>query len=691
MKAVAPSRTLFRSHVAAMVILILGLGVRLAVLRDLALRAPTFGEPIVDSEEYERMAVGLLQGHAPRGPFFRPPLYPVFIAAVYRATGGRYAGVMVVQAVIGAVGAALLFRLALNWGLPPALSFASGMLLALYGPLVFYELQMLPAGLAVFFLVGMLFFGSLGRRSGAPAYLAAGACGALAALCVPMYLPVGTIPVAGALLAHRGKTFLRGPAWAALFGFMLPLLPVVHHNYRETGMLIPVAVNGGVNLYLANNPRSDSTCRVRPGPDWDYLYSEPRSRELCDTAAADRWFYSRALTWIGEHPGRFLRAYLTRLQRLLAARELPRTFDLSVERRHSALLRILTAGSGGFFVPFGLLAPLAIAGLPALFRAAGRSAAWLAAYTILAIFYLPVFIVCSRYRLVLAPAICLLAPLGARSLFAHSSGIGRPLAVLSAVLAGILVNRPITAPLDGFDLAAEQRVLLGLKQMRAGDDPAAREHFAVAHSRVPGWPRALHAWGLLRMRGGLWQKAVRCLEAAVEADPDFAEAHLNLAVCLERLGQTRRAKEQALMAAQLRPRLWKAHDMLGALYLREGRLWPALRSFYRAHSADRCVAEPLAHILYLLSAHPDPRVRNGAVADKLARRLSRHATNRALALDVLAMWAAERGRFGEAVQLSLRAAAACARTDPDYSRAIRSRLGLFRRARPFRDPSLPFP
>ena len=691
MKAGCGTKTLLWPHGAATIILIVGLGVRLAVLRDLARRAPTFGEPIVDCEEYEQEALDLLQGNAARGPFFRPPLYPLFIAAIYGATGGSYMGVTLVQGAIGAAAAALLFYLAWSWGIPPRLSFAVGILFALYGPQVFYDLQMLPAGLAVFFLTAMLLLAGSGLRGSTLAWLAAGICGGLAGLCVPMYLPLAVLPVAGAFLATRRKTFWCAPTWAALLGVFLPLLPVIHHNYRETGMLIPVAVNGGVNFYLANNPAGDDTCRVRPGPDWEYLYAEPRSFGICDAARADRWFYARALCWIGTHPSDFLRLYLRRLRLLLSARELPRTFDLALERRHSPLLSALTAGAGGFFLPFGILAPLAAAGLPALFRRDRKRALWLAGYLAVAIVWLPVFTVCSRYRLALVPAICLLAPLGMRHLLTNGSGVRRVAGWLAVILAGLLVNCRAAAPLDGFDFAAEQRVLLGLRSMRTGDHRAAREHFALALSLAPGWPRALHACGLLRMREGRWQNAARFFSAAVEAAPDFAEAHLNLAVCLERLGDIRRAKEHAGIAARLRPRLWQAHDMLGALYLREGKLWYAVRNFFQAHAADRCVSEPLAHLLYILCAHPDPRVRNRMVADKIARRLARHPTNPALALDVLGMWAAEQGRFQEAEQLCRQASAAAAEKDRGYLHTILSRLSLYGQGRPFRDPSLPLP
>lgn len=198
--------------------------------------------------------------------------------------------------------------------------------------------------------------------------------------------------------------------------------------------------------------------------------------------------------------------------------------------------------------------------------------------------------------------------------------------------------------------------------------------------------RAPFALGLQRMTQGDFSAAARYFETAVARYPGFAEAYLNLAVCRTLTGDHESAFEVARAAAHLRPRLWKAHDMLGTLALRRQDLHTAFAHFYRAWEADRCVTAPRAHILYILAAHPDIQVHNRAVGHKLARSLRQSADNPVLAMDVLAMWLADCGEFNAASRL---AAAAADLAKGDYREEILHRKCLYDRDGPFRDGQLP--
>lgn len=50
-----------------------------------------------------------------------------------------------------------------------------------------------------------------------------------------------------------------------------------------------------------------------------------------------------------------------------------------------------------------------------------------------------------------------------------------------------------------------------------------------------------------------WQGAKQAYQAAATAQPDLAEAHYNLAVCLDRLGAKAEAKKHYMTAANLAP------------------------------------------------------------------------------------------------------------------------------------------
>ncbi|WP_454062316.1 tetratricopeptide repeat protein [Candidatus Nitrospira salsa] len=59
--------------------------------------------------------------------------------------------------------------------------------------------------------------------------------------------------------------------------------------------------------------------------------------------------------------------------------------------------------------------------------------------------------------------------------------------------------------------------------------------------------------GNLRFSEGQWEAAIVEFEQAVHADPELAEAHYNLALALERLGDPERARQHYIEAANLAP------------------------------------------------------------------------------------------------------------------------------------------
>ncbi|WP_447971315.1 tetratricopeptide repeat protein [Nitrospira sp. M1] len=59
--------------------------------------------------------------------------------------------------------------------------------------------------------------------------------------------------------------------------------------------------------------------------------------------------------------------------------------------------------------------------------------------------------------------------------------------------------------------------------------------------------------GNQRFSEGQWEAAIVEFEQAVQAQPELAEAHYNLALALERLGDSERARQHYIQAANLAP------------------------------------------------------------------------------------------------------------------------------------------
>ena len=60
--------------------------------------------------------------------------------------------------------------------------------------------------------------------------------------------------------------------------------------------------------------------------------------------------------------------------------------------------------------------------------------------------------------------------------------------------------------------------------------------------------------GITHFKVGHWEVAAKHFKEAIKADPNFAEAHYNLALCMENLDKHEEATEHFKMAAKLAPK-----------------------------------------------------------------------------------------------------------------------------------------
>jgi len=102
--------------------------------------------------------------------------------------------------------------------------------------------------------------------------------------------------------------------------------------------------------------------------------------------------------------------------------------------------------------------------------------------------------------------------------------------------------------------------------------------------------------GLESLRAGRAQEALREFEAALERDPDMADAWLGRALALDSLGHSDEAEKGYRKALSLRPGFSEAHNNLGQLLARRGKHAEAVEQFdlaltnmyYREPFVARC-------------------------------------------------------------------------------------------------------
>jgi 4-amino-4-deoxy-L-arabinose transferase-like glycosyltransferase len=255
------------------------LGLALAV-RLLLLVAWT--PPIVaDAADYDRLARSLAEGRGytnARGEAtsWRPPLYPAFVATIYRVAGGSVEAVRLAQVLVDAGTVALGYQLGtVLFG--TLAGRIAGLLIAVNVSTISASSRLLSETLFTMLLMVAVVLTlewwravRSDRRSAAvPLGAAVGAVVGAGTLCRGVLLLYPLCLIGMAVLRGwvrpspeaRSTSAARTSGWgllvasgALLLGFALVVMPWTVRNYRVHGTLVPVATQVGVALYSAYNP-----------------------------------------------------------------------------------------------------------------------------------------------------------------------------------------------------------------------------------------------------------------------------------------------------------------------------------------------------------------------------------------------------------------------------------------------------
>jgi len=196
--------------------------------------------------------------------FFRPPAYPLLLAAVTGGRADRIPAAKVANALLGAAAAVLLAALSARIFGRRGIALAAGAAAAVFPSLVLLatDVQSEPLFM-VFFLLAGLFLLAAADRASPRAALAAGVALGLASLTRPSALVLAPLLAAFVLDRRLARGRALGLTAAALAGFLLCLAPWTVRNALRFHELIPVSDAGGVSLYAGNSAWAHSFYRVR--------------------------------------------------------------------------------------------------------------------------------------------------------------------------------------------------------------------------------------------------------------------------------------------------------------------------------------------------------------------------------------------------------------------------------------------
>lgn len=538
--------------------------VRVVVATELS-KTALYQSPQLDALEFLRWAQDLAAGRFEFPPYpTHGPVYPAFLAVLLKLFDGSLAAVRWVQAALGAgscvLVAVLAGRLGGRWS-----GVLGGLLLALYGPLVFVDTALWEEGVYFALLLAGLWLLTGPWRNGLAA-AAAGLTLGLAVLVRPtalVLLPLWLLAVVLPPWSSSAEPWRRrilAPALVTLAVAVL-VVPVVVHVSRANGTFLLVRGFGSINLYIGNDPAGGGAQNARLGGDWDRLESAPL-REGLGMPDLEGYYTGLTLERIRHDPWGFVSVLLSKAVWLVQAEEVRDNHSYYFFQERSRLLAWLPG--------FGLLGPLALCGLVTAWR--GRPRPWLlTGYLVLMAGTVVIALMGMRYRMPLIPVLAVFAGLGAARLWELARRrTWRPLAALGALVlvAAVLVHlRHHPASHN----PAEEWALTGSSLEQLGRLDEAEEAFRKATEADPGSALGWDGLGRIAVHRGDLVKARESFERAVRADPGFRRSHFHLGQVLRHAGEADAAIAEYEAAVAIGPRYLVAWQALAPLYMERQR------------------------------------------------------------------------------------------------------------------------
>jgi cytochrome c-type biogenesis protein CcmH/NrfG len=371
-------------------------------------------------------------------------------------------------------------------------------------------------------------------------------------------------------------------AGSLVAGMLMVLVLPAAHNYAVGGEWILTTANSGANFYIGNNPTNDSgeyqqLPFVAANPKYeqrDFAREALRRSgraEMTDREVSAFWF-AESTKWIREQPGDWSRLLWSKVRSFWGAYEVPDSLDYYLYRERAPVLRLPVPG-------YGLLAPLALLGCVLAWRRTGWPRlllVFIAAYSVSVI----AFFVFSRFRMVIAPALFVLAGYAAvelarrwRSVIERSGGLAAAsIATALLCLFALFVNLPVRARIDTWSYRLADAVGL---PVRPETSSLGHYNLGVAYSRdAKGQDDPTR---LLELAEAELREAL-----VLQGDPEHARIHVELAKVLARLARNADAVEVYRIAAEIEPLDYAIQHGMGILFKRQGDLERAAEAYASA-------------------------------------------------------------------------------------------------------------
>lgn len=596
---------------------------------------PIFSHPFMDMAYHHDWATAIARGEEfIKGPFFRAPLYPIFLGAVYFLFGDNPWVIRIIQALMGSFSAALVYLIARRL-FDNRTAALAGIISAGWGTVIFYDAQLLIPTLVIFLDLAALYYLVKALEKNDSKYLAAGGIIlGLSAVARPTILLFAGVLVFWMFFIWRkqGWQFYSSKLVIFLFALVLPILPVTIYNYVKSGEFTLIGTYGGLNFYIGNNLEADGVSARLPEArsDWWGMMEDAQrmaeydvGHKLTPAQQSDYWT-NKTLNEIIEYPGHFIALTFKKFLILCGGVELANNFDLYFFTHRTMLMKLLIWPDVLFF-PWGIIFPLAVAGM----LLASRKDYRVQLLLLFLIAYVPsvvLFFVTSRYRLPMAPLLAVFAAVAVTTfIYKRRKLTTRKKTAIISLTVALLVF----CNLDIYKLGRESD-MHGLQTMatiykQEGKILEAERYYRLAIQADPhryepvndlamlldAQGRSTEAVSLLEqgvkympevfilkynlaylyLSQKRYEEAIPLLEQAITLNPVYVPSYNNLGFCHMQLGRFDQARKAFHEALKIDPLFALSYENIGKIFYNEGQLDSARVYFGKALNADPSNAE----------------------------------------------------------------------------------------------------
>lgn len=545
-----------------------------------------FSKPFaLDEAFYDNWGLSISRGHLiGKTVFYGLPLYPYFLGFIYWFFGHSIYIVRLAQALFGTLNCIMIYALAVKI-FPRKIGLLSALLFSLYGQFLFHEGHLLSVTIAIFLnLVSLLSLMYSFENKGKIYFLISGLLIGLSSLAMSGILMIIPFVIFLAYYFLSNKIRATISIFLLLLGISVPIGLSMIHNYLAEKDLVLVSAHGGMTFYTGNNPNAKpyfNSVKEIDGTDIQSFIAGSRNvaerdlnKRLKPSEISSYWA-KKAFIFISSNPLKYLRLMSQKFLFLCNSKEIE---DVSVDyhlmNKYMPVLSIT-------FLNFFFIFPFAILGIYLSSKGADIKKYLLYSYILSYSLSIILFMVNSRYRLPLVPALIIFSAYGLAMFVKQLKSDKKILVRYSIILLAVVIftSLPLLKNRIG---DKEDLNVLGLSYVEKGDFDKAIETLKKGIELAPDYPSVYNSLGEAYYHKGQLQEAERMFKKAMDLSPNFFEAHNNLGVLYRRMNLVDKAIGEFKIAINLIPNSPDPHYNLGNAYLVNNNYESAIKEYAKS-------------------------------------------------------------------------------------------------------------